>query len=139
MIVRTWVYILFLMFFAYGAYGVLHQYSAGFYLRDWQFYFYAISPSALLLASIKAWHRSFVWRRMLNQRQIQPALSRGEYRMRKTIYPPTILERGAFLFCLFAIAAIFRQLSIPHIAWWVGSLFVAWYVLRLMLKKLLRF
>ncbi len=135
MIIRVWFKIALLMASAYGAYGVLDQASVRFTPSHWQFYFYAIAPWALLLGSIKAWHRSYIWRCMLDQRQTSPALSRGGHRTDKTTRHPSILEHFCFFLLILAIAAILKQLSAAHIEWWIGSFLGAWFVLRFTLKK----
>lgn len=134
MIRKTWFNILMLVACAYGAYGVLNQTNAPFTPNHWQYYLYAISPWALLIGGLKAWHRSYIWRRMLANRQKPPVLNRGEHRVETTLPRPSILEHGSFMLVILAVAAILKQLSIAHIAWWIGSLLGAWFILRLTIK-----
>lgn len=132
---RVWVNILILFAYTYGAYGILDNASSPFTSAHWQFYLYAVSPWVLLFGSIKAWHRSFVWRRMLDQRQVSPVLSRGNHRNEKIVQRTSILEYASVLMLLLALAAIFEQFSVAHIQWWIGSLVTTWIVLRFVVKK----
>lgn len=135
MIIRYLFNIIMLFAFAYGAYGVLNYSNAQLMGEHWQYYLYLVSPWALLYGSLKAWHRCFVWRRMLEHRQTPPILSRGKHSIHKTTTRPSILEHGSFLLLVLAVAAILKQFSVSHIAWWIGSLLGAWFALRLMLKN----
>ncbi|MCU7859113.1 MAG: hypothetical protein KZQ86_04615 [Candidatus Thiodiazotropha sp. (ex Lucinoma kastoroae)] len=98
------------------------------------YYFYLISPWALLFASAKAWHQNFIWRRMLSNRQSSPVLSRGEHRAQKDILRPNILEHSSTALFLLAVVAILKQLSISHIGWWLVSIIGAIFTLRLIIK-----
>ena len=132
---RVWINILILVACAYGAYGILDRADGQFTSAHWQYYLYAVSPWVLLFGSIKAWHRSFIWRRMLDQRQSPPVLSRGNHRIERTIQRPSILEYASILMLLLALAAIFEQFSVAHFQWWIGSLVTTWIVLRFVVKK----
>ncbi|MEW8693315.1 MAG: hypothetical protein AB2535_19950 [Candidatus Thiodiazotropha endolucinida] len=132
---RIWINIALLITFAYGAYGVLDHTNNRFSSAHWQYYLYAISPWALLFSSLKAWYRSYIWRRMMYQRQSPQILSRGHHRTEKNLQRPGILEYACVALLLLAIAAILRQLGAPHIAWWIGSLAGAWTLLRIIVKK----
>ena len=132
---RVWINIFILIACAYGAFGILDNTSSQFTSAHWQFYLFAVSPWVLLFGSLKAWHRSFVWRRMLDQRQVSPVLSRGNHRTEKTVQRTSVLEYASVLLLLLALAAIFEQFSVTHIQWWIGSLVSTWIVLRFVVKK----
>lgn len=133
---RVWINIFILIACAYGAYGILEHANRQFTSAHWQYYSYAISPWLLLFGSLKAWHRSFIWRRMVGQRQGSPVLSRGNHRIEKTIQRPSILEYASVSMLLLALAAILIQFSVEHVQWWIGSLVSTWIVLRFVLKRL---
>ncbi|MCG7870523.1 MAG: hypothetical protein JAZ11_00285 [Candidatus Thiodiazotropha lotti] len=135
---RVYFNIVLLLVFAWGAYGVLEHADRMFTPAHWAYYYYAVSPWALLFGSLKAWHRSFVWRRMSYQRTTPPILSRGEHRTQTAPQRTSILEHASIAMLLLAIAAILEQLGVSLIAWWIGSLMGAWIVLRFILNKAAR-
>ncbi|MBT2970530.1 MAG: hypothetical protein KME56_12425 [Candidatus Thiodiazotropha sp. (ex Ctena orbiculata)] len=135
MFVRIWFNILILLACSYGAYGILDNTAYFYTTQHWQYYLYIVSPWILLFGSIKAWYRTFIWRRMLNNRQTPPILSRGEHRTKKNTLRTSILEYCSILFLLLAVAAIMKQLSIGHIFWWIGSFIFAFFMLRFAIKK----
>jgi len=133
MIIRYWVNILFLVVCAYGACEVIA--GVTFTPEHWQYYFYLIAPWALLFGSTKAWHRSFIWRRMLAKRQTSPALSRGEHQATHFRGRPSTLEHASFGLLILALAAILEQLEVANTKWWIGSLLGACFMLRLVIGK----
>ncbi len=135
MMKRVWINIILLLAFAYGAYGVLENADSRYTPAYWQYYLYAASPWLLLFGALKAWYRSFIWRRMVHQRQAIPILSRGEHRIENAVQRPSILEYASIGMVLLALAAILEQFSVSDIPWWIGSLVGAWIVLRITLKK----
>ena len=135
MMVRIWINIILLLVFAYGACGVLENADNRYTPAHWQDYLYAVSPWFLLFGSIKAWHRSFIWRRMVHLRQAVPILSRGEHRIENAAQRPSILEYASIGLLLLALAAILEQFSVPDIAWWIGSLVGVWIVLRIIVIR----
>jgi len=134
MTIRTWFKIIILLACAFGAYGELYHASSAFSTQYWQHYFYLISPWLLFYGSLKAWYQNFIWRRMLNNRQTSPVLSRGGQRMEKSILGPNILEHSCGLLFLLAVTAILKQRTIPHIEWWIGSLIGTWFSLRIIVR-----
>lgn len=135
---KVYLNIALLLVCAWGAYGVIEHAHVYFTLSHWQYYFYAISPWGLLYGSIKAWHRSYSWRRMAAQRYAAPVLSRGAHRAGKKPQGQNILEYASAGLLLLSIAAILTQFGASHIAWWLGSFACAWIVLRLTLKRAAR-
>lgn len=131
---RRWLNIIMLLACGFGAYGVLSG-AASYSSRHWQYYLYLISPWVLLYGSLKAWHKNFIWRRMLSNRNINPVLSRGQHRPQRDILRPNILEHSCKLLFLLAVAAILKQLSVSHINWWIGSLIGAWLTLCAVLLR----
>lgn len=136
MVLRTWLKITILLACAFGAYAELYRASSTYGTQHWQYYFYLISPWILLYGSIKAWHQNFVWRRMLNNRQTSPVLSRGGHHTEKGILGPNILEHSCMLLFLLAVTAILKQRSILHIEWWIGSLVGAWLSFRMVVREI---
>jgi hypothetical protein len=132
---RVYLNIVLLLVFAWGAYGVLEHVDRTFTPANWQFYFYAASPWALLFGALKAWNRTATWRRMVTQRQSPPVLSRGKHRAEITPQRPGILEYASIALLLLAIAAILSQLGASHIGWWIGCLAGAWMILRVTLSR----
>lgn len=135
MMKRVWINIILLLALAYGAYGVLGNADNRYTPAHWPYYLYVASPWLLLVGALKAWYRSFIWRRMVHQRQAIPILSRGEHRIENAIQRPSILEYASIGMVLLALAAILEQFSVSDIPWWIGSLVGAWIVLRITLKK----
>ena len=135
---RVYLNIALLLTFAYGAYGVLQHVDHTFTPAHWAYYFYAASPWALLFGALKAWHRSFTWRRMSYQRATPPVLSRGAHRIETTPQRTSILEYASVTLLLLSIAAILEQFAVDNIAWWIGSLVGGWIVLRFTLKLVTR-
>ena len=135
---RVYLNIVLLLVFAWGAYGVLEHVDHFYTPAHWAYYFYAASPWALLFGSLKAWHRSFTWRRMSYQRMTPPVLSRGAHRVESTPQRASILEYASVTLLLLSIAAILEQFAVDNIAWWIGSLVGGWIVLRFTLKQAAR-
>ncbi|MEW8333926.1 MAG: hypothetical protein AB2692_23555 [Candidatus Thiodiazotropha sp.] len=135
---KVYLNIVLLLAFAYGSYGVIEHAHVYFTPSHWQYYYYGASPWALLYGSLKAWHRSFTWRRMAAQRYAAPVLSRGEHRAGKKQQGQNILEYASAGLLLLSIAAILTQFGASHIAWWIGSLMGTWIALRLTLKRVTR-
>lgn len=132
---RVWINIILLLALAYGAYGVLDNVDSRYTPSHWQYYLYVASPWLLLYGAVKAWHRCFIWRRMMHLRQVEPILSRGEHLIENRGHNRSILEYISIGLVLLAIAAILKQFSVSDIPWWIGSLVGAWIVLRITLKK----
>jgi hypothetical protein len=109
MLVRSWVNILLLMVAAYGTWnvGVGKSYMGS----QWQYYFYLISPWALLYGAARAWHRCHTWRRMTAAKCKPTGLSRGQHRQTKVRQRPGILEYACAGLFLLAAATIFQQLE----------------------------
>jgi hypothetical protein len=133
MIIRYWVNIVFLVVCAYGACEVIA--GVTFTPEHWQYYFYLSAPWALLFGSAKAWHRSFIWRRMLAERQTSSTLSRGEHRPSNSRQRSSILEHASFALLILAFVAILEQLEVANTKWWIGSLLGACFMLRLVIGK----
>ncbi|WP_241086683.1 hypothetical protein [Candidatus Vondammii sp. HM_W22] len=138
MTIRIFFNIIILGFAAYGSYRVLENALTFYTDQHWQYYFYWIAPWALLYGSVKAWHQSFVWRRMLGARQNPPILSRGGYQQQRTKRHPSILEHICAALFILALAAILKIFSIHSIAWWIGSLIFSWACLRIVLIRIRR-
>ena len=129
MFMRTWINIIFLLAAAYGSYRVI---AGKFYIAStWQYYFYLLSPWVLLIGSIKAWHRSFTWRRMMAAKDISPELSRGLHQSSKLKQHPSILEHACLSLFLMSVVAIFKQIGIADTPWWIGSILGSYFMLRL--------
>lgn len=135
MMKRVWINIILLLALTCGAYGVLVNADSRYTPAHWPYYLYVASPWLLLFGALKAWHRSFIWRRMVHQRQAIPILSRGEHRIENAVQRTSILEYASIGMVLLALAAILEQLSASDIPWWIGSLVGAWILLRITLKK----
>ncbi len=136
MIMRYWLMIIILMFSAYGAYIVLTHTHLPYAENSLEYFLILIAPWILLIGSLKAWHRCFVWRRMLQERQSPPVLSRGQYHSQKTKTRPGILEQSCFLFFLLSVAAILKQFSVSHIEWWISSALGAYFILRRFITRI---
>lgn len=115
----------------YGCSVVLLQDYPLYYEGDWRYYAFMLAPWVFLLFTIKSWYRCFIWRRMLDARQISHALSRGGYSVTNMKARPSILERLCLGFMLFAIAAILKTLFIQNIAWWIGAIFISCLLCRI--------
>ncbi|MBV1952632.1 MAG: hypothetical protein KUG64_10625 [Cycloclasticus sp.] len=105
---------------------------------SWQYHFYCGAPWIFLFFTVKGWHISLIWRRMLDARQSSPVLSRGEYIVTNKPSKPSILERGCILFIIFALAAILKTLFIENISWWLGSLILTCLLFRIVLMTVRR-
>ncbi len=135
---RIYLNIALLVTCAYGAYGVLEHADRFYTPAHWPYYFYAISPWALLFGALKAWRRTFIWRRMADQRQSPPVLSRGKHRAEKPLRRASILEYASIALLLLSIAAILSQCGVSRTGWWIGWLMGAWIVLRFILNRAAR-
>ena len=135
---KVYLNIAVLLVCAWGAYGVIDHVDHFYTPAHWPYYFYAVSPWALLYGSLRAWHRSYSWRRMAAQRYVAPVLSRGEHQAGKPAQRQSILEYASAALLLLSIAAILTQLGASHIAWWLGSFVGAWIALRFTLKRAAR-
>lgn len=93
-----------------------------------------LSPLLLLLGSLKAWHRSFTWRRIMTEKNISPKLSRGHHKPSRSNARPGILERGCLILFLMAIGAILKQLGMTNIPWLIGSIIGSLSLLRLAIR-----
>ncbi len=136
MIMRYWLMIIILASSAYGAYITLTHAHVPYADNSWEYILVLISPWVLLFGSLKAWHRCFVWRRMLHARQKPPVLSRGKYLNQKSTTRPGILEQSCLLLFLLSVAAILKQLSVSHIEWWIGSALGAYFILRRFIARI---
>jgi hypothetical protein len=127
--VRIWINILFLIAAAYGSYNIITGKS--YMAHAWQYYFCLLSPWILLFGSIKAWHRSYTWRRMMAEKNISPTLSRGHHQASKIKQHPSILEHASLCLFLTAIAAILKQFAITNIPWLMGGVWGSYFLLRI--------
>ena len=73
--------------------------------------FYYLCPWLLLFISIKSWHQSFVWRRMIYMRGSLISLSRGETLNTRNKSRPSMLERLSALLIILSITALWRALG----------------------------
>lgn len=82
------------------------------YVGHSEFYeaFYYLCPWLLLFMSIKCWHQSFVWRRMITMRNPAPSLSRGETLNKRKTSRASILERLSMLLIILSLIALWRVL-----------------------------
>lgn len=135
MTIRVLFNIIILGLCAYGSWVVLNQSLPAYNANEIQYVMFMLAPWALLYGSIKAWHQTFVWRRMLNARQNPPILSRGEHQQQRNKLRPSILEHICAAMFILAFAAILKIFSAPHIAWWIGSLILSWAFLRIVLMR----
>lgn len=139
MILKYWFFILWIGFAAYGALRVMSNNAHLLYSgQHWQYYYYMGAPVLLFLLAIKGWRIARMWRRMVEHRQAQPTLSRGEHQLQKTGQRPSVLERVCAALFLLACAAILKLLSVQHIAWWIGSFLCAALFVRMLLMAVRR-
>lgn len=130
MFFRAWVSIIIMVASAIASIKVLNGAVPAYSYAPFSSVLYSASPWILLIVSIKAWHRSFVWRRMLAKRQSSPALTRGDVSARTRPIRVSMLEHFATLFFLVAVAAILRQFSINSIGWWIALIVFLIFFLR---------
>lgn len=133
MFIRTWLNIIFLMAVAYGSCQVM--FGKLYATSSWQYYFHLICPWALLFGSLKAWHQSLIWRRMMEQKNTAPHLSRGQHQASRSNNRTTVLERISQLLFLLSIAAICKQLEIQNTPWIMGGALGSYFMLRLAIGK----
>ena len=132
MFIQTWKNTIFLLVAAYGSYVTLksHPYIA----HAWQYYFYLICPWVLLFGSIGAFHRFYSWRRMSEQKNHSPLLSRGHHQPTRSKQRPGIFEYVCLTLFFMAVAAILKQLGVLNISWWIGSVLGACFLMHLAIK-----
>ena len=135
MTLRYWFNLILIVACGYGAFVVLVQDYLPYGKNDWRHYLYVAAPWMLLIGSLASWHRCYVWRRMVQDRQSPPVLSRSKYRNHKSKMRPHILEHSCALLFLLAVAALLKQFSVTHIVWWIGSLLGAWFTLRFVMAR----
>lgn len=134
---RTPINIILLITLAYGCMRVLGNILL-FNHGSLSYYFYLCAPWALLYGSLKAWHQSFIWRRMLEDRYSVPTLSRGEHYFNAQQKQSRVLEHICAALFVLAIAALLRIFSVPNILWWSESLVCAMLILRMVLMGVRR-
>ena len=102
---------------AYGSAYVLNHPVPSFQ-QDWLvFALLWLAPFILCIGSIKSWHRCYTWRLMLDNRNVEPVLSRGKHLQTKYESHPHILEYICCTFFLLSLAAILKLLGVEHILW----------------------
>lgn len=138
MILKYWLFIILIGFFAYGAVEVLSNTHLLYDGNHWQYYFYWSAPFILGFLAVKGWRTSRMWRRMMDQRYPTLTLSRGEHNLRTSRQRPSILEHVCAALFVLALAAILKIFSIQNIAWWIGSLIFSWACLRMLLMGVRR-
>jgi len=134
---RTPIYIIILITLAYGCVRVLNNVLL-FNQGSLSYYFYLCAPWALLYGSLKAWHQSFIWRRMLEDRYSSPTLSRGAHQFNVQQKQSRVLEHICACLFVLAIAALLKIFSVQNIVWWIGSLAFSWACLRIVLMGVSR-
>ncbi len=135
-VLLPWIVIVFLSLGAYYTALVLNTPYSPYNPYDLWYYIYWGSPWALLIVSLWAWYRCFIWRRMMARQSPSSSFSRTEISIHLSSPRPGMLERLCALCVLLALAAILKQFGVRDIGWWVGGLMVGWYALRLMFKRM---
>lgn len=115
---RAPINIILLIALAYGCMRVLNNVLI-FNQGSLSYYFYLCAPWALLYGSLKSWHQSFIWRRMLEDRYSAPTLSRGEHHMQVQQKQSRVLEHICAALFVLAIAALLKIFSVQNILWWI--------------------
>ncbi len=135
MTIRHWLAFILIIVSGYFTFVAFAQNRLSYGNSDWQYYLYIAAPWILLILSIRAWHRCYLWRRMLQDRQTPPVLSRGKSRNKKSRMGPHILEHSCALLFLLSVAALLKQFSVAHIEWWIGPVCFAWITLRFVMAR----
>ena len=134
---RISVNIIILIVLAYACMRVLDN-ALLFNVGTLSYYFYLCSPWALLYGSLKSWHQSFIWRRMLEDRYSASTFSRGAYQFDVQQKQSRFLERICASMFFLSIAAILKIFLVENIYWWVGSLGIVMLMLRIALMGVSR-
>jgi len=134
---RIAVNIIILIVLAYSCMRVLDN-ALLFNVGTLSYYFYLCAPWALLYGSLKSWHQSFIWRRMLEDRYNSSTFSRGEYQFDVQQKQSHLLENICVLLFFLSIAAILKIFLVENIFWWVGSLGFVMLILHMVLMGVSR-
>ena len=116
---------------AYGCAIILIQDYPLYPKSDWRYDAFICLPWVFLFFAVKCWHQCYIWRRMLNARQVAPTLSRGDHFVTKPQAKTSILERICLCSMIFAIAALLKTLFIQNISWWIGGIVVSCLLFRM--------
>lgn len=135
MTIRHWLAFILIIVSGYCSFVALTWDRIPYGHHDWQYYLYCAAPWILLILSIRAWYRCYLWRRMLQDRQTPPVLSRGKSCNKKSRMGPNILERSCALLFLLSVAAIMKQFSVAYIEWWISSMCFTWITLRFVMAR----
>lgn len=134
MIFRAWLTILAMGICIWSVWIGLQNKIPAYDYAPFTFVFHMGAPWLLLLLAAKSWYRVFLWGRMLKARQSPQILSRGmeiqKHRHSNTFILSVSLQ-AAFLF---ALAGALNQLAVAYIEWWIASVFMFFYVLKIALK-----
>jgi len=134
---RILLNIIILTLLAYGCIRALGN-ALLFNQGSLSYYFYLCAPWALFYGSLKAWHQSFVWRRMLEDRYSAPTLSRGGHDFNAQHKQSRILERICAALFVLSLASLLKIFSVQNILWWIGSLICSMLILRIVLMGVAR-
>lgn len=120
---KAWIAIVILLITAKFNFEIYNGYMPSLQYEPWPYIFYTLCPLISLFVSIKAWHRSFVWRRMKALRQMQ----RGAI---KPTSGTSFLEWASLAFCIFSLLTILAYFNVNHANWWLISVIGFLWALR---------
>lgn len=135
MFARSWLSIAIIAVTSWASLIGLQNAVPSYAYRPIEHILFMCAPWLLFFVSVKAWYRSFIWRRMLASRHVPPVLSRGNVHAKRQSRSTSILEKLCSAFLLLAIAALLNQFGISHIKWWILSLVLIVFLLRLLLVR----
>jgi len=135
MFARAWLSIAIITVTSWASLMGLYNAIPSYEYKPVEHILFLCAPWLLLFVALKAWYRSFIWRRMLASRHVPPVLSRGNVHTKRLRGGTSILEKLCGAFVLLAIAALLNQFAVTQIKWWIFSLVLIVFFLRLLLVR----